>query len=137
MDSWSEIKIIADDEAANFMMQIFVEESLLHSDYKIVCCFEDEVVGFIFGNIIKFELSKEEKTQLRRLNFKFIFNQKGKMRKRLRYVYSAIRTKQKVSNLCKDYDSELILFAFDKKHQGKGLGKKCSEIFLSKLQKTL
>lgn len=131
-DAWPIPSVIADDTLS--LMIAYVKLSLLFSDYSEVCCVNDKVVGFLFGQADKTLPGLKESFELKKLSWGLITGKYGKLRRRLRFLASFVQTLLKVEFYGRKFDSEVELFVVDGEYRGRGIGQSLMNRFTTHLK---
>lgn len=131
VDAWPIASIIEENGQSHSVMKAYVELSMLLSDYKDVCCYQDTVVGFIFCSKHKQLPTLKDRLSYNRLLWGFITGRYGKIKRRARFLFNLILTMIKVELLCRRFDCEVVLFAVDSRYRGSGIGKTLLNRFIS------
>jgi len=121
--AWSFDEIFKPKSLSNLAKLLYTKGSIAGSNYKRVLEVDGKVVGFIFG--LNENYKKPTKDILFHLEilFKLLFVRSISPDKKS--LLNAISTHEKnKSQIIDKGKSEIVLFVIDKKHRGKGYGKK-------------
>ncbi|MFP4662163.1 MAG: GNAT family N-acetyltransferase [Halanaerobiales bacterium] len=156
VEAWPILSVVAQD-SLDSLMEFYLKMSLAFSNYTEVCYYKGKVIGFLFAsievntlgldsstvgrkeirkdiNIIKDE-EKKKQISVVRLFWGFISGKYGNIKMKYRFLFTCILTMMKVEVICRDFDSEIVLFAVDKKYRGQGIGRSLLNNFLVKSKK--
>ncbi|MEN8194195.1 MAG: GNAT family N-acetyltransferase [Bacteroidota bacterium] len=121
--AWSFDEIFKPKALSSLAKLIYTKGSIVGSNYKSVVEIDGEVVGLIFGLNENFKKPRKDILFNLQILFNLIFVKSITPDKKT--LLNAMSTHEKnKSQIVDNNRSEIVLFVIDKKHQGKGYGKK-------------
>lgn len=132
-DAWPIASAITGNGQTHPIMKAYVELSLLLSDYKEVCCYQDTVVGFLLCSKRRQLPALKDRLSCNRLLWGLITGRYGKIKRRAGFLFNFMLTLIKVELLCRHFDCEVVLFAVDSKYRGSGIGKTLLNRFIDSI----
>lgn len=134
-EAWPIFSTILKTENVPKMMESYVLISRIGSTWLDLATINDEIVGFLFGNL------KAERTLIDivksiflslHLSLGFIVGRYGKLTEPLVFFRKAFATERKLEKYTPKASGEIMLFVVDAKQRGKGIGRALLNRFIAR-----